>query len=110
MLFVRKLLEDYGIEVELPIPVFVDNIGAIQMVRNNKSGAETRHVNVRFLFMRELNGSVIVMKFVGAAENEADIITKNTMRIEFEKYSPKMVGEVPKELCVKEKKGGVSKY
>ena len=37
-----------------------DNQGAINMVRNNASGAGTRHVNTRFHFVRELHDDIIM--------------------------------------------------
>ena len=48
-LFVLQTLEDVHIEVELPVKTFVDNMGAINVVRNNAAcnGNGTTHLNVR---------------------------------------------------------------
>jgi len=35
VMFVLQLLEHVGIRVETPIKLFIDNIGAIHMARNN---------------------------------------------------------------------------
>ena len=39
-------------------------------------------------------------------ENESNLMTKNPVSAEFEKHSPKMCSEVPKELLEKIKKVG----
>ena len=105
--FARQLLEHFKVKMELPIPVFVDNVGAIQMVRNNASGAGTRHVNCRFHYTRELHEQgIIIMYFRRSELNESDAMTKNATQKEFEEHAPKWVGEVPEKLMAKVKKEG----
>ena len=41
------------IEVKLPIIVRCDNVGAIFMAENSSSGVRTRHVDIRYHFVRE---------------------------------------------------------
>ena len=65
---------------------------------------ETRHVNVRFHFVREIHGKVIVLEFRRSEENEADMMTKNPTQKEFEKFSEMLVGKVPEVLLAKVKK------
>ena len=90
-----------GVKVQLPIQIFVDNVGAIQMVRNNGGGSGTRHLNIRFHFVREIHGEIIILKFVKSKDNDADILTKNTTQEEFGRHAPKMVGKVPENLLGK---------
>jgi len=98
ILFVRQVLKTLDIEVELPIKVLVDNVGAIQMSNNNVSGAATRHVNMRYHFVRELIcNKIIEVGFIRSDENDADLMTKNLVRRLFEKYADKLVEEIPKE-------------
>ena len=104
ILFAKQILQDFGITLELPIKIYVDNIGAIQMMRNNSVSAGTRHVNVRYHFVRELHGEVIEMYFVKTDDNESDMLTKNATQKEFEKHSPHLVAEVPPELIAKIRK------
>jgi hypothetical protein len=42
-----------GIPVKLPVIVRVDNIGAIFMAENVTTSTRTRHVDVRYHFVRE---------------------------------------------------------
>ena len=50
IVFVLQILELLEIKVQLPIKLFIYNIGAIFMARNNASGPGTRHVNFRYHF------------------------------------------------------------
>ena len=76
------------------------------MVRNNVGGSGTRHVNVRFHYVRELHDDVIVMVFRRSEDNEADMMTKNATHAEFVRHTPKLVAEVPQDLRAKVKKQG----
>ena len=76
----------------------MDNMGAIQMVRNNRGGSGTRHVNVRFHFVREMHGKLLELVYVGSEDNEADMMCKNPTEEVFNRHTPKMVGKVPSDL------------
>ena len=101
IMFVLQILETLGIVVELPINVYMDNIGAIQMARNNQSGTATRHINFRYYYCREVHGTLIRLIFVRSEENESDILTKNSTKQEFEHHAPKLIEEVPLHLIRK---------
>ena len=56
----------------------VDNEGAINLASNPLSSARTRHIDVRFHFVRELVSSgTIVVEYVPTSEQRADILTKS---------------------------------
>ena len=94
ILYVLQILELLNINVQLPIKIFIDNVGAIFMARNNASGPGTRHLNFRYHFCRELHGSLIELIFVKSEENEADILT-NVPKTDFLNHSVKWVSQVP---------------
>ena len=75
------------------------------MVRNNASGAGTRHVNVRYHFIRELHGNPIILYHRPSEDNEADMMTKNPTKEEFNRHSPKLISKVLSHLILKHKKG-----
>ena len=59
------------------IQVFVDNDGAISLANNPLSSARTKHIDVRFPFIRELTRSkTISIEYVPTKEQRADILTK----------------------------------
>lgn len=104
--FVRQLWDHFGVQVKPPIPIFVANIGAIHMVRNNKGGSGTRHVNMRYHFVRDLHDDVIVMVFRGTKENKVDMLTKNSTKKKIETHLSKLVAVVPDVLLTKVKNEG----
>ena len=64
-------MHDTGILLE-------DNTGAIYLVKNQQVGQRTKHIDVRWHFIRELyEAGKIAVKFVRSENNEADINTKN---------------------------------
>ena len=51
--FVYQVMKSMGIELKLPIVIRVDNIGAIFMSENVAISNRTKHVDVRYHFVRE---------------------------------------------------------
>ena len=47
MLFVYRLIQSLGLEVELPMILEMDNKGAVDLANNWSVGGRTRHVEVR---------------------------------------------------------------
>jgi ketol-acid reductoisomerase len=85
--FIYYLLRDIGIEVELPIIVKTDNVGAMFMAQNSFSGVRTRHVDTRYHFVREnLDDGIIKIEFVKFNENQSDIFTKNITQEIYERH------------------------
>ena len=76
--FVRQILESMGVNVQLPMTVYVDNTGAIELARNWSTSGRTKHIDVRFHYLRELvEQGMMELKFVRSENNTADIFTKN---------------------------------
>jgi hypothetical protein len=63
--FIYYYLRYIGIEVEMPIIVKTDNVGAMFMAQNSSSGVRTQHVNTRYHFVREkLDDGIIKIEFI----------------------------------------------
>ena len=90
--FIVQLLQSMNIEVELPITVHVDNVGAIWLSNNCTTSDRTKHIDIRTSFVKEYqeDGNIII-KFVKSEENEADIFTKNTTNVIFSNHKKKLV-------------------
>jgi hypothetical protein len=54
MLFVMRVLNSIGLEVELPMILEIDNKGAKDLTCNCAVGGRTRHLEVKQYFLREL--------------------------------------------------------
>ena len=99
--FIVQLLQTMSIEIEFPITVHVDNVGAIWLSNNRTTSDGTKHIDIRASFVKEYqdDGKVII-KFVKPEENEAYIFTKNTTNTIFQNHQKKLVwdkGKVNKE-------------
>ena len=90
--FIVQLLQTMNITVELPITVHVDNVGAIWLSNNRNTGDRTKHIDIRTAFVKEYQeDGKIIIKFVKSEDNEADIFTKNTSSIIFQRHQEKLV-------------------
>ena len=90
--FIVQLLETMNIKVELPITVYVDNVGAIWLSNNRTTSDRTKHIDIRTSFVKEYQeDGKIIIKFVKSEENEADIFTKNTTNVIFNNHQKKLV-------------------
>jgi len=86
--FIIQVLLSIGIEVELPVVVCVDNVGAIFMAENVSTSPRIKHVDVCYHFVREFVGEdFIKIIFIRTKDNRADIFTKNVVGDLFDKHS-----------------------
>jgi hypothetical protein len=93
--FLYFLLRDIGIEVDLPIVVKTDNIGALFMSQNASTGVRTRHVDTRYHFIREnIEDGIVKVEFVKSVDNDSDIFTKNFNHEIYEKHVKKFLGSI----------------
>ena len=53
IMFIKTILSFLGIEIKRPIQVNCDNIGAIFLSHNAKASARTKHIDIRYHFIRE---------------------------------------------------------
>ena len=89
-LFIKTIMDFLALEILLSITVLCDNIGAIYITNNPKNNGRTKHINVKYYFIREyvIDGTVQI-NFVRSEENLADPFTKNVSRDSYEKHSSK---------------------
>ena len=92
IIFIKMILEFLNVEIEKPIKVFCDNVGAIYMSNNAKAGARTKHIDVRYHHVREyIVDGIVDIIFVRSEENDADIFTKNVGKKPFMKHTEKFM-------------------
>ena len=84
-LFVRAVLSFIAPETcGASIKVLEDNQGTKALVEHPLSSARSKHIDVRFHFIRELfKACKISVEYVGSAEQHADILTKALSRANF---------------------------
>ena len=92
--FIVQVMWSLNMSVELPVVVRVDNVGAIYLANNLNTSQRTKHIDVRYNYVREfVEDDFIKIYFVRTDENDADIFTKNTTTDIFQRHSAKLVGE-----------------
>ena len=77
ILYIRGLLAEMGADISAPTTLYVDNAGAIELSKDLRSCQRSRHIERRYLKLRELvaKGSIVV-KYCPTADNHADVLTK----------------------------------
>jgi hypothetical protein len=87
IVYQRGLLREMGVVLSSPTVLYVDNTSAIALVRNAKSCVRTRHIERRFLKIRELvEAGHIELRYVNTTDNRADILTKALPRADFDRH------------------------
>lgn len=87
MEFIRQVVESMDLKVELPMTLYVDNTGAIDLAKNWSTNGRTKHVDVRFHYVRELvEQGIIQLVYVRSEDNTSDVMTKNLSEHSFLKH------------------------
>jgi len=73
-----EVLLSLGLLVELPMIMEIDNKVAVDMANNWSVGGRTNHIDVRYLWLRELKMQGIARVIGTSVEsNDAELFTKN---------------------------------
>ena len=92
MMFVYHVMRHLGLKVTLPMILYCDNKGAVDLANNWSVGGRTRHMDVKQNFLRELkeNGFILV-KWRSGEDMTPDMHTKNVTKSLFDRYSQELV-------------------
>jgi hypothetical protein len=78
IVFLIMFLQECGFEVILPGMLVEDNTGAIFLIKNQQVGTRTKHIDVRWHWIRDRRDSgMLDIVFTRSENNESDILTKN---------------------------------
>ena len=85
LIWMKQMLMDYGIQQE-KFPILCDNKSAINIAKNHVQHSRTKHIDIRYHFIRELveSGEVCLI-YVETENQHADILTKGLDSNRFEK-------------------------
>jgi hypothetical protein len=77
--FIAQILLFMGVSIKILVEVWIDNVGAIFMTKNQTSSSRTRHMDTRWWYVAEMQDAegLIKVGFVRTKENVLDIGTKN---------------------------------
>ena len=94
MLYVKRVLESMGLQVELPMILKIDNSRAVDLANNLSAGGRTRHMETRMFFLRDMKEEGIIKTiWLKGDENPVDMFTKNLAGPAFQKCAKVFVGE-----------------
>jgi hypothetical protein len=92
--FILQVLESMNLDMDYPVTVLVDNVGAIFLANNRTTGERTKHVDIRHHFVREhIEDGIVKIVFVRSKNNDADIFTKNLPGESYERHVEKFTSE-----------------
>jgi hypothetical protein len=81
----KKTLQDIQLNYDEPISIFCDNISAISISKDPVMHSETKHILIKFHFLREqVTEKNIKVEYIGTKEQIVDIFTKPLPRETFE--------------------------
>ena len=91
-LWLRKMFEVLGEEQKGPTIIYCDNISTIKLSKNPVMYGRSKHIDVRFHFLRDLcKDEKIELQYCRSGEQIADILTKPLKQSALEKLR-KMLG------------------
>ena len=95
MIYTKKVLESVGLQVELPMILHVvDNKGAKDLVNNWSVGGRTRHMDVRYHFLRKLKESnTVQIQWISTHDNCTDMFTKHLPGPVFNQHTKVFCGD-----------------
>ena len=84
-IWLRQLLNTLGFTQSEPTRLCEDNQGAIAISKNNKNSTRTKHIDIKYHFIREANeNNGIKLLYCPTEKMLADILTKALPRPRFE--------------------------
>ena len=80
-IWLRRLLSDLKVEVDTPTDILEDNQGAIAIAKNPVGHKRTKHIDIRYHFIREavLTGTTYCPTNEMVPENEFGLINATTI-------------------------------
>ena len=86
-LFLKQLLVDMVGKYERPVLLFVDNQGAIELSRNPVFHQRTKHIDIKYHFIRShVENKFITLKYIPSANNLADPFTKPITKLKLQQF------------------------
>lgn len=85
-------MEELGEKVPKPLKLYCDNQSAIRVVHNTEMHQNTKHIDVKYHFVRDQKtAGIIDVKYIGIHDQLADIFTKPLPAPRFQRLRDEMV-------------------
>ena len=84
LFWMKKVLTDYGISQGTMV-VYCDNSSAIDISKNPMQHSKTKHIKIRYYFIRDfVERKIVCLEYIPIERQNADIFTKPLDRSKFE--------------------------
>ena len=81
LLWVSMALTELGVKQSKPMKIYIDNQAAQRLAENPVNQDRTKHIDVRYHFIRQVIASgKVVLEYVDTKKNVSDLLTKSTSR------------------------------
>ncbi len=113
LVWTYMIVKSFGFEVELPMKVYEDNQAAQRLAKDYSCQKRTKHIDVRFHYIRQLEESGFLSVIYKKSEEQlADLLTKNLPTVTFKKLRNKIMYDCKnqKHIPVMPSQEGLSDY
>lgn len=77
VLWIRKLMDDIGEQLDFPIPVKEDNQSCIALTKADRNEKKSKHIDTKYNFVKDLvHQGVVRLQYCPSEHMEADLLTK----------------------------------
>ena len=95
MLAVVNLYSQLPLEPLEPCAVFEDNQACIKMASNPRGWKRTKHIDVRYHFVRDLvEANKVILSYINTVDQCADLLTKALGGGQFRKLRDMLLGQL----------------
>jgi len=92
-IFLRRLLDDLGFPQSGPTTIFEDNQGCIYLSENSGLQQRTKHIDLRYYFIRErIENGEVKLVYIRTDKQLADLLTKPLLRQRMVDLRDKVLG------------------
>ncbi|XP_043694337.1 secreted RxLR effector protein 161-like [Telopea speciosissima] len=86
VLWMQRQISDFGLSSDGPVTIMCDNMSAINISKNPVQHSRTKHIDIRYLFLKEkITSNAVRLEFVSTTDKVADIFTKPLPKDNFER-------------------------
>lgn len=86
-IWIKRLLDEIDFNKENQIQIFEDNQSVKKMIQNCQSSNRTKHINVRYNFIKDyIDKNILSVNYCETENMIADTLTKPLNRIKYEKF------------------------
>jgi hypothetical protein len=93
--YLRQLLQEFDVDVDLPVDIFQDNMSTIKLVLGGRFNPKTRHMNVRYHYTHDLvTEGAVRCTHLATESMPSDVLTKALSKADHLRHTAVLLGRV----------------